>query len=773
VRATFPVRARLAAALAVAGSLLVVAPPASAEADASTVRLVVTYQAPADRAVQTAVAALPDDGSHVVRSYDNVPIVAVEATAAARQRLEASPDVASVVVDRQLRPDTEASPPPSAVTSPTGLPVATGEGWAVAVVDTGVDITHPYLAGRTSPGVDGLGDGGACFADDCPNGTTGAASAQPCVVTGCDHGTHVAGIAVGDATKVTAPNLNGMAPGATLYPVRVFSTVNDPNVCGPTLPCTTAWESDVLAGLDHVISQAAHYRFAAVNLSLGDDRTYASPCSGVNLPIETAIDALRDLDIAVVASAGNHSIATGVSFPACVDGAIAVAALNGAGTSIALFSDASPKIALAAPGTDINSSLPEGGFGTKRGTSMAAPAVAGAFALVRQAAPSASTAAALQILQANARTVGDSRSGATYPALDVDAALRTLGYAGPHTPDIAPAAFFGLPTPQRLVDTRSGIGGTRLPAGATLAVTVPNQPAGLGAAPAASLNVTAAGAAAPGFLTVYPCGGTAPLVSSVNYVAGVPVANKVTVTVPADHRVCVFTMSATDVIVDQDGWLPADLPFHAVAPHRVLDTRQVAAPLTDVAVPVAPAGARGAVVNVTVTEPSAAGFATVYPCGGAAPLASNLNFTAGATVPAAAIAAVDASGRICVHTSTPAHVIVDVGGWLASGFEPAVPFRAIDTRPLGPPVTDVLVAPGSFAGVSGVALTVTVTEPTAAGYATVYPCGQAPPLVSNLNFVAGQTVANAVVATPDPQGRICVHTLVPTHVVVDISGVLA
>jgi hypothetical protein len=52
----------------------------------------------------------------------------------------------------------------------------------------------------------------------------------------------------------------------------------------------------------------------------------------------------------------------------------------------------------------------------------------------------------------------------------------------------------------------------------------------------------------------------------------------------------------------------------------------------------------------------------------------------------------------------------------------------------------------------------------------VYPCGQVPPLVSNVNFLAGQTIANAVLATPDVQGRVCVHSLVPAHVVVDVSG---
>ncbi len=489
------------------------------------------------------------------------------------------------------------------------------------MVDTGVDTTHPYLAGRSGAGVDGLGDGGACFADDCPGGTTsavGTASAAPCAATGCDHGTHVAGIAVGDASKVTVSGVAGMAPGAGLYPVRVFSTSTDSSVCGSSVPCATAWEGDVLAGLDHVATEASHYQFAAVNLSLGDSDTHPSVCSGVNVPIETAIGALRDAGIAVVASSGNHGTTASISFPACADGALPVGAVD-ASNHIAPFSDASPQVPLLmAPGTNILSSLPGGTFGRKSGTSMAAPAVSGAFALLRQAAPTATLASLVDLLRTTGPTVADTRPGATgttYPILDVNAALATLGFAAP-APVPAPAVnFHGLSTPQRLVDTRAGIGGVRLAAATTLTVAVPGVPSTATSMGAASLNVTAVGAAAPGFLTVYPCGQARPNVSSVNYVATTPVANKVVAAVPADGQVCIFTMSATDVVVDMDGWLPPDQPFHAVTPARVLDTRQTSGLLTDVVVPVAPAGSSGAVVNVTITDSRAAGYATLYPCG--------------------------------------------------------------------------------------------------------------------------------------------------------------
>jgi subtilisin family serine protease len=121
--------------------------------------------------------------------------VAVEVTAAARQRLEASPDVVTIEPDRQLEASGDSAPPPAAATAQESLPVATGAGWTVAVLDTGVDTNHPYVAGRTGPGIDGQGDGGACFASDCPSGPTGVASAPPCAIAGCDPA-HVAGIAV-------------------------------------------------------------------------------------------------------------------------------------------------------------------------------------------------------------------------------------------------------------------------------------------------------------------------------------------------------------------------------------------------------------------------------------------------------------------------------------------------------------------------------------------------------------------------------------------------
>jgi hypothetical protein len=74
------------------------------------------------------------------------------------------------------------------------------------------------------------------------------------------------------------------------------------------------------------------------------------------------------------------------------------------------------------------------------------------------------------------------------------------------------------------------------------------------------------------------------------------------------------------------------------------------------------------------------------------------------------------------------------------------------------------------ADASAVALNVTVTEPAAAGYVTVWPCGTEPPPTSNLNFVAGQTVANAVTTGVGSGGQVCVFSAAPAHLIVDVDG---
>ena len=194
------------------------------------------------------------------------------------------------------------------------------------------------------------------------------------------------------------------------------------------------------------------------------------------------------------------------------------------------------------------------------------------------------------------------------------------------------------------------------------------------------MNVTALGATSAGFVTVYPCGGVAPTASSLNVVAGAVVANMVVSRLGADGSVCLFTQSTMDLVVDVDGWFASGSTYRPVVPARLLETRadlstvdglangdgaRTTGSVTELVVVGrggVPSGASTVVLNVTVVGSERAGYATVYPCGIDAPLASNVNYSAGQTVANAVIVGVGARGSICVRTSQRADLVVDVTG---------------------------------------------------------------------------------------------------------------
>ena len=238
--------------------------------------------------------------------------------------------------------------------------------------------------------------------------------------------------------------------------------------------------------------------------------------------------------------------------------------------------------------------------------------------------------------------------------------------------------------------------------------------------------------------------------------------------------------------------VPADAQYHPLVPVRILDTRDGgvavgAGSVIDVVVagvggvPVSGVGA--VVLNVTATGATEGGYLTVFPAGSSRPLASNVNFVAGESVPNAVIAKVGAGGKVSVYNSVGAtHVVVDVQGWFAetsSSYTPLVPVRILDTRDGGVAVgagsvIDVVVAGVGgvpVSGVGAVVLNVTATGATEGGYLTVFPAGSSRPLASNVNFVAGESVPNAVIAKVGAGGKVSVYNSVgATHVVVDVQG---
>jgi len=150
---------------------------------------------------------------------------------------------------------------------------------------------------------------------------------------------------------------------------------------------------------------------------------------------------------------------------------------------------------------------------------------------------------------------------------------------------------------------------------------------------AVSLNVTVVSPGASGFITVYPCGVERPLASNLNYVTGDVVPNGVLAAVGSNGKVCLYSLSETDLVVDIAGWFSGDV-FVGVTPKRLVDTRdgtgslmQKVTPASVLTIPVksidvetsaglatsVPTSATAASLNVTVVNPEGSGFLTVYP----------------------------------------------------------------------------------------------------------------------------------------------------------------
>lgn len=226
----------------------------------------------------------------------------------------------------------------------------------------------------------------------------------------------------------------------------------------------------------------------------------------------------------------------------------------------------------------------------------------------------------------------------------------------------APAGL--VATTRRLADTRTGEGGvSRLAAGGVIevAVTAPGS-----STTAVALSVTAVDPAVDGFVTAWPCGTERPVVSNLNPEAGVTRPNLVNVRVGARGTVCLFSLQATDLVVDLLGEYRqgAGARYAALTPQRLVDSREGRRPshasnLSDV---VALGTLVAAQVNLTATETQGPGYLTAYPCLDRAwPGTSNANFVAAETTATAALMS-SSRGYGCVYSSAPTQVVVDLFG---------------------------------------------------------------------------------------------------------------
>jgi subtilisin family serine protease len=424
----------LALLIAASGARAGAPVPAALDAEAraqGSVRVIVQLAPAASRSARRtrqddALARVAAGARAGARRYAHLDAVALEATPQDLRALAAAPDVRALFVDGPLAAPTLDSSGPVVGATATRAAGFDGSGAAIAILDTGVDAQHPFLAGRVVAE--------ACFSanGNCPNGLTtqiGPGAGRDCnFASACFHGTHVAGIAAS-----ADPVYQGVAPGAQLVAVQIFSRFTGFDCSGTgSDPCALAWPSDILAGADHVRTLAATVPIVAANMSFGSGTYYGkSGCDNANVAMKQAIDALLAVGVATAAASGNDYWPDAMSAPGCISSAVGVGAVDDT-DHVALFSNSMYMLDLFAPGVLVRSSVPGGGTLTVNGTSMATPHVAGAFAVLRQASPSAPVSALLTALQNTGVPVVDTRPLAknlTRPRIQVNLAVKSLAPA--------------------------------------------------------------------------------------------------------------------------------------------------------------------------------------------------------------------------------------------------------------------------------------------------------------------------------------------------------
>ena len=365
------------------------------------------------------------------RAFKTIPFMALEVNASELEALAAQTEITSIEEDRIAFPTLAQSVPLIGGTAARSSGY-TGAGQTVAILDTGVDNTHPFLAGKVvSEACYSTNYAAAGASSLCPGGvsqSTAAGAGVNCdpAIAGCAHGTHVAGIAAGNGAS-----FSGVAKDASIIAIKVFTRFDSATKCGSTTPCIGGYTSDINLALERVYLLRSTFNIAAVNMSLGGG-SYSdqASCDAANSSTKTAIDNLRSVNIATVIASGNDSSTSKISSPGCISSAVSVGATSKTDV-VASYSNSASFLNLLAPGSSINSSIPGGAYATYSGTSMATPHVVGAWAVLKQQNPNITVTDALSKLTTTGVQITDSRNGIVKPRIQIDAALNVASNAPP------------------------------------------------------------------------------------------------------------------------------------------------------------------------------------------------------------------------------------------------------------------------------------------------------------------------------------------------------
>ncbi|WP_329558238.1 S8 family serine peptidase [Streptomyces uncialis] len=361
-------------------------------------------------------------------SYDTVPMVTLRTNHAGLQQLNSKPGVIGVSEDIPV-PATLDESTVKIGSSRAAAAGKTGAGTAIAILDTGVATNHPFLTNRVkTESCFSVNDNTYGSTSLCPNGTAqqdgpGSADADTgtCATLNgaCSHGTHVAGIAAGNGTGISGAPARGVAPGADIIAIQVFSKFNSDEYCGPGAgPCVLSFTSSQIKALEKVLAlKQAGTDVIAANMSLGSGR-WTTACAAD--PRKMIIDSLLTAGVATVVAAGNNGYPDAVNAPGCVSSAVTVGSSTD-DDQLSTFSNRGPLLDLLAPGTSIVSSVPGNTYAGKNGTSMAAPHVAGALAVLKHAYPTEGIDGLVSRLATSGTPIV--YTGASTPRLDVGRAV--------------------------------------------------------------------------------------------------------------------------------------------------------------------------------------------------------------------------------------------------------------------------------------------------------------------------------------------------------------
>lgn len=363
----------------------------------------------------------------------------------------------------------------------------------------------------------------------------------------------------------------------------------------------------------------------------------------------------------------------------------------------------------------------------------------------------------------------------------------------------------------RVMDTRNAngpLGGPFIAGGTARMIPIPSSSCNIPAnATAYSLNVTAVPRTGSlGYLTVWPTGLAQPGVSTLNSPGGLVLANAAIVPAGINGSINAYVTDDSDLVIDINGYFvpPASgtLQFYPMTPCRIIDTRYPTpvfggpsiAGGTSRSFPIpsstckVPATAAAYSFNVTAVPQGPLGYLTAWPTGQPQPLASTLNSQDGTVLANAAIVPAGTNGAVSFYATNPTDLVVDINGYFAPpgtgglNFYATMPCRIVDTRnangTLGGPImagntTRTFPLSQGTCGIppsaAAYSLNMTVVPPGPLGYLTAWPPGQSQPLVSTLNALEGQIVANAALV-PAGTGGVNVYVTNATHLIIDTNG---